>query len=57
MADGSPGAHGMRNFLDVRSTITGNGSTVDFDHVKVKASTLLTPPVLTVGAADLTLYS
>ena len=38
-------------------TIMGNGTTVDVDHVNVKASTLLTPPVFTMGTADLTLYS
>lgn len=38
-------------------TLTGNGTTVDVDHVNVQASTLLTPPVFTIGSADLTLYS
>ena len=38
-------------------TITGNGTTVDVDHVNVKASTLLTPPVFNIGTADQTLYS
>lgn len=38
-------------------TITGNGTTVDVDHVNVKASTTLTPPVFTIGGADVTLYS
>jgi large repetitive protein len=38
-------------------TITGNGTTVDVDHVNVKASTLLTPPVFTIGTADQSLYS
>ncbi|MRV70299.1 hypothetical protein GJ700_01005 [Duganella sp. FT92W] len=38
-------------------TFTGNGTTVDVDHVNVMASTLLTPPVFTIGTADQTLYS
>ncbi|CAN7167903.1 discoidin domain-containing protein [Pseudoduganella sp. LjRoot289] len=38
-------------------TFTGNGTTVDVDHVNVKASTLLTPPVFTVGTSDELRYS
>ena len=38
-------------------TFTGNGTTVDVDHVNVNASTLLTPPAFTIGTADLTRYS
>ncbi|MRV70307.1 hypothetical protein GJ700_01045 [Duganella sp. FT92W] len=46
---------GVNDFLPL--TFTGNGTTVDVDHVNVKSSTLLTPPAFTMGTADLTLYS
>ncbi|MEO7577838.1 MAG: discoidin domain-containing protein, partial [Massilia sp.] len=38
-------------------TFSGNGTTVDVDHINVKASTLLTPPAFSMGAADQTFYS
>jgi hypothetical protein len=38
-------------------TLTGNGTTVDVDHINLSASTTLTPPAFTIGTADLTLYS
>ena len=36
-------------------TITGNGTTVDIDHIHVKSSTLLTPPAFKAGNADLSI--
>jgi len=45
----------VNDFLPLK--FTGSGTTVDVDHINVKASTLLTPPAFTMGAADLTLYS
>jgi large repetitive protein len=37
--------------------VRGNGTTVDIDHLHIQVASLLTPPVFTVGNADLTLYT
>jgi hypothetical protein len=37
--------------------VKGSGTQVDIDHINVKSSTLLTPPVFTIGSADLTINS
>jgi hypothetical protein len=38
-------------------TITGSGTTVDIDHINVKSSTLLSPPVFKSGSGDMTAYT
>jgi hypothetical protein len=38
-------------------TITGAGTTVDIDHINVKSSTLLSPPVFKSGNSDTTAYT
>lgn len=38
-------------------TVTGNGTTVDIDHINVQSSTLLSPPVFKAGGSDITVYS
>ena len=48
-------ASGLGDYLPL--TITGNGTTVDIDHINIQASTLLTPPAFTAGSADLTVYT
>ncbi|MEO5934482.1 MAG: discoidin domain-containing protein, partial [Duganella sp.] len=45
----------VNDFLPL--TFVGGGTTIDVDHINVKASTLLTPPVFAAGGADATLYS
>jgi large repetitive protein len=48
-------ASGLGDYLPL--TITGNGTTVDIDHINIQASTLLTPPAFTAGSTDLTVYT
>jgi large repetitive protein len=48
-------ASGLGDYLPL--TVTGNGTTVDIDHINIQASTLLTPPAFTAGSADLTVYT
>jgi hypothetical protein len=38
-------------------TITGNGTTVDIDHINIQSSTLLSPPVFKSGNGDTTAYT
>lgn len=38
-------------------TITGNGTTVDIDHINVASSTALSPPVFKSGSGDTTVYT
>ena len=38
-------------------TVKGAGTTVDIDHINVKAGVQLTPPVLTAGSEDLNLFT
>ena len=45
----------MPDFLTL--TITGNGTTVDVDHINIQSSTLLSPPVFTSGNGDTTAYT
>jgi len=45
----------MPDFLPLK--ITGNGTTVDIDHVNIQSSTLLSPPVFKSGSGDVTLYT
>jgi hypothetical protein len=60
-----PDTHGQWRYVILPGNVndylplkfTGNGTTVDVDHINVKASTLLTPPAFKMGAADLNLYS
>ncbi|MEO7579439.1 MAG: discoidin domain-containing protein, partial [Massilia sp.] len=46
---------GLGDFLPL--TVTGNGASVDIDHVNIKADTLLSAPAFTAGSADLTVYT
>jgi hypothetical protein len=41
----------------VYMTVKGAGAIVQFDHVNIQASTLLTPPAFNAGSAELTLYT
>ncbi len=43
------------DFLQIN--ITGNGTTVDVDHINVQSSTLLSPPVFKSGSGDATVYT
>ena len=45
----------LGDFLQV--TLTGNGTTVDIDHINAQSSTMLSPPVFKSGNADTTLYT
>jgi hypothetical protein len=45
----------MPDFLML--TFTGNGTTVDVDHINVQSSTLLSPPVFKSGNSDTTAYT
>jgi hypothetical protein len=38
-------------------TVTGNGTTVDFDHIHAQSNTLLSPPAFKSGSADMTAYT
>jgi hypothetical protein len=46
---------GLGDFLHL--TLTGNGTTVDIDHVNIQSSTLLTPPAFKIGNEDLTVHT
>jgi len=48
-------ATGLGDFLPL--IVTGNGTTVDIDHINIKAGTLLSPPAFATGSGDLTLYA
>ena len=48
-------AKSLGDFLPL--TITGNGTTVDIDHINIQAPTLLSPPAFTAGSTDLTVYT
>ena len=49
---------GLQFFGDiVFFKVKGAGTTVDIDHINVKAGTLLTPPVFTAGSAALQLFT
>ncbi|WP_395408470.1 discoidin domain-containing protein [Pseudoduganella sp. UC29_106] len=43
------------DFLKIN--ISGNGTTVDIDHINVQSSTLLSPPVFKYGSGDATVYT
>jgi hypothetical protein len=45
----------LGDFLQLK--ITGAGTTVDIDHINVKSSTLLSPPVFKSGTGDTTAYT
>jgi hypothetical protein len=45
----------MPDFLTL--TLTGNGTTVDVDHINIQSSTLLSPPVFKSGNGDTTAYT
>ncbi len=45
----------MPDFLTL--TVTGNGTTVDVDHINIQSSTLLSPPAFKSGNGDTTAYS
>ena len=45
----------MPDFLTL--TVTGNGTTVDVDHINIQSSTLLSPPVFKSGNGDSTAYT
>ena len=45
----------MPDFLSIK--ITGNGTTVDVDHINIQSSTLLSPPVFKSGNGDTTAYT
>ena len=45
----------LGDFLQLK--ITGAGTTVDIDHINVKSSTLLSPPVFKFGNGDTTAYT
>jgi hypothetical protein len=38
-------------------TVTGNGTSVDIDHIHAQSSTLLSPPVFKSGSGDTTAYT
>ncbi len=45
----------MPDFLTL--TVTGNGTTVDVDHINIQSSTLLSPPAFKSGNGDTTAYT
>ncbi|MVW59649.1 hypothetical protein GPY61_06875 [Massilia sp. NEAU-DD11] len=45
----------LGDFLPLK--VTGAGTTVDIDHINVKSSTLLSPPVFKSGTGDATAYT
>ncbi|WP_413674775.1 OmpL47-type beta-barrel domain-containing protein [Massilia cellulosiltytica] len=45
----------LGDFLPLK--VTGAGTTVDIDHINVKSSTLLSPPVFKSGTGDTTAYT
>ena len=45
----------MPDFLTL--TVSGNGTTVDIDHINIQSSTLLSPPAFKSGNGDTTAYT